>query len=116
MHHTTGSIWLRSSKCVLATLPCGCPAQLCLCGCAQGMQQMMRDFRLPVECISFQLLQVAQDPVATATFTQLDAQFANCLDTTGPYAFFCNRISLLRVPLMRRVGTGRSSKFAREKV
>lgn len=55
-----------------------------LCGCAQGMQQMMRDFRLPAECISFQLLQVAQDPVATSTFSQLDAQFSNCVDTTGP--------------------------------
>lgn len=30
------------------------------------------------------LLQVAQDPVASATFSALDAQFANVVDTTGP--------------------------------
>ena len=50
-----------------------------------GLQQMMRDFKLPHECISFQLLQVAQDPLASHTFAQLDAQFANVVDTTGPY-------------------------------
>ena len=111
MRHTTRSTWPRLYKCVFACNPRSCV----LCGCAQGMQQMMRDFRLPAECISFQLLQVAQDPVATSTFSQLDAQFSNCVDTTGPYACFYKRISLVRVLLMRGVGTGRSSKLAREK-
>jgi hypothetical protein len=113
MRHTTRSIWRRLYKFVFAA---ACPACAAVFyAAAQGMQQMMRDFRLPVECISFQLLQVAQDPVATSTFSLLDAQFSNCVDTTGPYACFYNQISLVRVSLMRGVGTGHSSKLAREK-
>ncbi len=36
------------------------------------------------EAMFYAFSQVAQDPVASATFTQLDARFTNVVDTTGP--------------------------------